>query len=82
MTKLTLKTDRQIYKDDKHRIEAYKKLLDNPEGHNFLLDFLSNMGFYSNKTPKDANDAFVQVGKRQACNFLLNFVSIKEVKEG
>ena len=79
--KFILETDRQQYQDDKQRVAAYKEILATEDGQRFLMDFLINMGFFSVQEVKDDSEVFIQQGKRIACNYLLNFLSINTIKE-
>lgn len=80
-TKLIIKSDRKTYDNDESRVSAYQRILSTEEGQIFLKDFLINMGFFSVEETTDANQAFINMGKRIACNYLLNFTSITNIKK-
>jgi hypothetical protein len=79
--KLIIDTDRKTYNNDIERTNAYQSILSTESGKIFLNDFLINMGFYNQQEITDINEVLVNIGKRNACNYLLNFVSITSIKK-
>lgn len=80
-TKLIIQHDRQTFKSEEERIKAYQNLFKTDQGEQVLIDILSHAGFFNPAIPESSNDAFAQAGKRQMCNFILNFLSITNVKK-